>query len=35
LDAIWVSTDSLGEFDLTPDLLRVIAKARQVTPRNG
>lgn len=33
LEAIWVSLPSLAEYDPTPELLRVIEKARQVTGR--
>lgn len=33
LDAVWVSVPSLPGYDLTPELLRVIAKARQATGR--
>jgi 8-oxo-dGTP diphosphatase len=33
LDAAWVHVDSLGEYDLTADLVAVIAKARRATRR--
>ena len=33
LDAVWVSPDTLGGFDLSADLLRVIEKARRATGR--
>jgi len=33
LDAVWVSPGSLGGFDLSDDLLRVIEKARRATGR--
>ncbi len=33
LEAVWVSPEALGDFDLTPELLRVIEKARRATHR--
>lgn len=33
LDAVWATLDSLGDYDLTPELLRVIDKARRATGR--
>lgn len=33
LDAVWAPAGSLGDYDLTPDLVRVIAKARRATGR--
>jgi mutator protein MutT len=38
LDAVWAPVESLDEFDLAPELHRVIEKARRVTgrlPREG
>jgi 8-oxo-dGTP diphosphatase len=34
LDAVWASLESLDTFDLTPELLRVIDKARRATRRH-
>ena len=33
LDAVWVGRERLSEYDLTPDLARVIEKARRATGR--
>lgn len=33
LDAVWASRESLAAYDLTPELLAVILKARNVTNR--
>lgn len=35
LDAVWAPVESLDVYDLTPELLRVIEKARRSTGRRG
>jgi hypothetical protein len=35
LDAVWAPLESLSAYDLTPELLRVIEKARRATGRRG
>lgn len=35
LDAVWAPAESLESYDLTPELLRVIEKARRVTGRRS
>jgi len=35
LDAVWVPVERLGDLDLTPELLRVIEKARRATGRSS